>query len=131
MGAQATAAAATTVAASCRRCSSSKFSRACGALTIFAACGAREAAHHRCPTCSPKAIFFTFPSAVVRVRGSSGSKNFLLHESIDLNELYPTVPSAPKVYSRLIFGATVSEVARLGFVHQYARTPPCYKGNDA
>ena len=47
------------------------------------------------------------------------SKFFLLHESIDLNELYPAVPSAPKVYRRLIFGAAVSEVARLGFVHPY------------
>ena len=70
--------------------------------------------------CLSEARFFSF--FLVRSsasRGSSVSKFFLLHESIDLNELYPAVPSAPKVYRRLILGATVSEVARPGLVHPY------------
>ena len=51
----------------------------------------------------------------------SGSKwtIFLLHESIDLDELYPTVPVSQIVTRRKYFWAAVEVCAALGHVHPY------------
>ena len=112
------AAADTAPAASCSRGSSSNF-RAPAARWLFWPPAAGTSGTTARRRCSPSAIFACFAVGGPRDRGSSVPQIFLLHESIDLDELYTVVPLTQIVRRRLIFGVAFSEVARLSAVHQY------------
>ena len=112
------AAADTAPAASCSRGSSSNF-RAPAARWLFWPPAAGTSGTTTARRCSPSAIFACFAVGGPRDRGSSVPQIFLLHESIDLDELYTVVPLTQIVRRRLIFGVAFSEVPPLAFLHQY------------
>ena len=77
-----------TAAAGSRRCSSSNFSRACGARALCALGRQCRERAYGAPA-SKKALF---PVREHATEGSPGDKKILLHQSTALDELYPTVP---------------------------------------
>ena len=77
------------------------FSRACGAR------GVDSGSVSVCPWRACWCVFRTFQGGAYVVRGSSDDKIFLLHESIDLDELVPTVRVSQKVHRQKYFFSDV------------------------
>ena len=74
-------------------------------------------------------VSVTSVTSVTEVTGGQKcDKKFLLHESIDLVELYPTVPLRQIVRRGKHFSRSLEVVARLGFVHQYCTLSEYAKG---
>ena len=94
------------VSTRCARRFSTTSSALCGGLKFFGACGGLERI-----TSSSKGVTMAtfihflrrFPKGDPTRPGQKWSKIFLLHESIDLDELYPTVPVSQIVTRRKYF----------------------------